>query len=96
MFHYRFNTVTIFIFLFFSILTLTLDSSAYEKFSHPVIFIHGISGGITTWQYFAEKLEQNKEQNQLTFGGCVTFNRNTGLVTPIIVNGICDSTAIST
>jgi triacylglycerol esterase/lipase EstA (alpha/beta hydrolase family) len=76
-----------------SLLTLILGeyAHAYEKFSNPVIFIHGIIGDITTWQDFGEILHQN----QLTVGGCITFNKSTGLVQPILVQDLCNSTTLS-
>ena len=91
MFSCRFNKSTVLTILASLVFLLALDSSAYEKFSNPVIFIHGIASGITTWQDFGETLKQN----QLTVGGCVTFNKSTGLVQPVLVQDLCDSTTLS-
>jgi pimeloyl-ACP methyl ester carboxylesterase len=91
-FNYRFHKAALLTSLVSLVLLLSNHASAYEKFSNPVIFIHGIIGDITTWQDFGEILGQNKEQNQLTFGGCITFNKDAGAADVIFTPDICKST----
>src|SRR5207253_3851911 len=93
MFKRGLDNIVVVIFLVFSGFVLTLDSAAYEKFSNPVILIHGLDSSATTWKDFGLKLKQNLEQNRLTVGGCVTFNRSIGgVVEGIFVEGLCEST----
>ena len=88
MFNSIINKITLAILSVFSI--LTLDSYAYEKFPNPVIFIHGLNGdAATTWKDFGKILSQN----QLTIGGCVTFNRSIGgVIQDVFVQDLCEST----